>query len=132
MLTPEQNDLLTQVRPGTPGGNFMRRYWHPTHCIRIPSAWCGVYGYKASFGRVPILARPNAFGASTPFVFEGPITRNVEDAALALLVVGQPVGEQAARRVENDHVVPLASLDAMDGRQKHQWPLAGVPAQRVA
>ena len=29
MLTPEQNDLLTQVGPGTPGGNFMRRYWHP-------------------------------------------------------------------------------------------------------
>ena len=52
--------------------------------IRIPSAWCGVYGYKASFGRVPVLARPNAFGASTPFVFEGPITRSVEDAALAM------------------------------------------------
>jgi 5,5'-dehydrodivanillate O-demethylase oxygenase subunit len=29
MLTPEQNNLLTQVGPGTPGGNFMRRYWHP-------------------------------------------------------------------------------------------------------
>ena len=53
--------------------------------IRIPSAWCGVYGYKASFGRVPFLARPNAFGnADAPFLFEGPITRTVEDAALAL------------------------------------------------
>jgi amidase/aspartyl-tRNA(Asn)/glutamyl-tRNA(Gln) amidotransferase subunit A len=53
--------------------------------IRIPAAWCGVYGYKPSFGRVPFLARPNAFGAAdSPFLFEGPITRTVEDAALAL------------------------------------------------
>jgi amidase len=52
--------------------------------IRIPSAWCGVYGYKASFGRVPTIARPNAFACVTPFVFEGPITRTVEDAALAM------------------------------------------------
>ena len=56
--------------------------------IRIPASWCGVYGYKASFGRVPFLARPNAFGAAdSPFLFEGPITRTVEDAALALNVL---------------------------------------------
>ena len=56
--------------------------------IRIPASWCGVYGYKASFGRVPFLARPNAFGAAdSPFLFEGPITRTVEDAALALTVL---------------------------------------------
>jgi phthalate 4,5-dioxygenase oxygenase subunit len=29
MLTKEQNDLLTQVGPGTPLGNLMRRYWVP-------------------------------------------------------------------------------------------------------
>ncbi|GAA0907261.1 amidase [Pseudonocardia zijingensis] len=56
--------------------------------IRIPSAWCGVYGYKPSFGRVPFLASPNAFGnADSPFLFEGPITRTVEDAAIALDVL---------------------------------------------
>jgi len=52
--------------------------------IRIPSSWCNVYGYKPSFGRVPCLIRPNAFGANTPFTCEGPITRTVEDAAIAL------------------------------------------------
>jgi amidase len=52
--------------------------------IRIPAAWCNVYGYMASFGRVPAVIRPNAFGGDVPFVFEGPITRTVEDAALAL------------------------------------------------
>ncbi len=29
MLTKEQNDRLTQVGPGTPMGELMRRYWHP-------------------------------------------------------------------------------------------------------
>jgi amidase len=52
--------------------------------IRIPCAWSGVYGYKASFGRVPLISRPDAFGGMTPFIFEGPITRAVEDAALAM------------------------------------------------
>ena len=55
--------------------------------IRIPAAWCGVYGYKASFGRVPVVMRPNAFAIDLPFVFEGPITRTVEDAALAMSVL---------------------------------------------
>lgn len=52
--------------------------------IRIPASWCGVYGYKASFGRVPVIGRPNGFGHTNPFIFEGPITRTVEDAALSL------------------------------------------------
>ncbi|HZT08696.1 MAG TPA: Rieske 2Fe-2S domain-containing protein [Chloroflexota bacterium] len=29
MLTQEENDRLTRVGPGTPGGEFMRRYWQP-------------------------------------------------------------------------------------------------------
>jgi len=29
MLTAEQNDLLTQTGPGTPGGDLLRRYWQP-------------------------------------------------------------------------------------------------------
>jgi amidase len=67
-------DGLLPLAEGTDGGGS----------IRIPAAWCGVYGYKASFGRVPYVLRPNAFGGINPFLFEGPITRTVEDAALAL------------------------------------------------
>ncbi|WP_454630699.1 amidase [Bradyrhizobium cenepequi] len=71
-------DGLLPIAEGTDAGGS----------IRIPAAWCGVYGYKASFGRVPFLARPNAFGtADSPFLFEGPITRTVEDAAVALNVL---------------------------------------------
>ncbi len=29
MLTQEENDLLTQTGPGTPGGDLIRRYWQP-------------------------------------------------------------------------------------------------------
>ena len=55
--------------------------------IRIPAAWCGVYGMKPSWGRVPAPLRPNAFGGTSPFVAEGPISRTVEDAALVLSVL---------------------------------------------
>jgi amidase/aspartyl-tRNA(Asn)/glutamyl-tRNA(Gln) amidotransferase subunit A len=55
--------------------------------IRIPAAWCNAYGYMASFGRVPAVIRPNGFAGDLPFVFEGPITRTVEDAALAVTVL---------------------------------------------
>ena len=55
--------------------------------IRIPSSWCGVFGYKPSFGRVPLVTRPEGFGGNIPFIFEGPISRTVEDAALAMSVL---------------------------------------------
>ncbi|HZT08828.1 MAG TPA: Rieske 2Fe-2S domain-containing protein [Chloroflexota bacterium] len=34
MLTKEQNDILTQVGAGTPGGELLRRYWHPIAIAR--------------------------------------------------------------------------------------------------
>ena len=70
-------DGLVALAEGTDGGGS----------IRIPASWCGVYGYKPSFGRVPSVSRPNAFGATAPFLFEGPMTRTVEDAALALTAI---------------------------------------------
>src|SRR5688500_13607074 len=70
-------DGLLPFAEGTDGGGS----------IRIPASWCGVYGYKPSFGRVPQFGRPNAFGHGTPFLFEGPIAREVEDAALVLSAI---------------------------------------------
>ena len=34
MLTAEENKFLTQVGPGTPGGNMLRMYWHPINLSR--------------------------------------------------------------------------------------------------
>ena len=70
-------DGLMPFAEGTDGGGS----------IRIPSSWCGVYGYKGSYGRVPTYSHPNTFNASAPFIFEGPITRTVEDAALAMTAI---------------------------------------------
>jgi Asp-tRNA(Asn)/Glu-tRNA(Gln) amidotransferase A subunit family amidase len=53
--------------------------------IRIPAAFCGVYGFKPSVGRVP--DRP-AFGGFERVGHVGPITRTVRDAALVLDVIG--------------------------------------------
>ncbi|WP_329337676.1 amidase [Streptomyces sp. NBC_01352] len=54
--------------------------------IRIPAAWCGVYGYKATFGVVPRAARPNAF-KHAPLATSGVVARTVGDAALLLSVM---------------------------------------------
>jgi amidase len=73
-------DGLVPIAEGTDAGGS----------IRIPAAWCNVVGYKASYGRVPFTGRPNAFASVTPFLFEGTLTRTVEDAALALQVLSGP------------------------------------------
>jgi aspartyl-tRNA(Asn)/glutamyl-tRNA(Gln) amidotransferase subunit A len=54
--------------------------------IRIPSAFTGIFGLKASFGRVPAWP-PNAFGTLAHI---GPMTRTVHDAVLMLRVIGMP------------------------------------------
>ena len=33
MLSPDNNRLLTQVGPGTPMGDYLRRYWHPIGAV---------------------------------------------------------------------------------------------------
>jgi len=52
--------------------------------IRIPAAWCGLFGFKGTSGRVARLSRPSAFGASSLFTFEGCLTRSVEDTAFVM------------------------------------------------
>jgi amidase/aspartyl-tRNA(Asn)/glutamyl-tRNA(Gln) amidotransferase subunit A len=73
-------DCLAAAAQGSDGGGS----------IRIPAAWCGVYGLMGTYGRVPSFWRPNGFATHTPFINSGPLTRTVEDAALLLSVLAGP------------------------------------------
>ena len=54
--------------------------------IRIPAAFTGIYGLKASYGRVPAYP-PSPFNA---VAHVGPMTRTVADTALMLTVLAEP------------------------------------------
>lgn len=79
--------------------------------IRIPASWSGVAGFQGSQGRVPTVMRPDAFGAISPFIYEGPISRTVEDLALAMSVLS---GHDHADPFSNPQEIDF--LSALDGR----------------
>ncbi|HCF3643311.1 amidase [Pseudomonas aeruginosa] len=91
-------DGIVPVAGGTDGGGS----------IRIPAAWTNTYGFQPSIGRVPFKSRPNAFHPG-PYLYEGPITRTVRDAALAMNVLhGFDRRDPASLRVKLDFTSALA------------------------
>jgi Asp-tRNA(Asn)/Glu-tRNA(Gln) amidotransferase A subunit family amidase len=68
---------MAPIALGTDGGGS----------VRIPASFCGVVGHKPTFGLVP--KEPGFKGWKTLSV-DGPITRTVRDAALALSVLAGP------------------------------------------
>jgi aspartyl-tRNA(Asn)/glutamyl-tRNA(Gln) amidotransferase subunit A len=55
--------------------------------IRIPASFCGLFGLKPTFGRVPHHPVEGVFATVNA---GGPLTRHVADAALALQVMARP------------------------------------------
>jgi len=60
--------------------------------IRIPAAYCGIYGMKPTHGLVPYTG---AFGIEHTLDHLGPITKSVADNALMLEVIAGPDGLDA-------------------------------------
>lgn len=63
--------------------------------VRVPSSFCGVYGIKPSFGRVPLYPgcrdeRLPGLSGWESLEHIGPVTRTVADAALLLDVISGP------------------------------------------
>lgn len=77
--------------------------------VRVPAALCGLVGFKASMGRVPVYPGcrderlPGVSGWET-LEHIGPLTRTVEDAALALSVLAGP-------DPRDRHSVPCGDVD---------------------
>lgn len=52
--------------------------------IRIPANYCNLYGFKAGIGTIPNIVRPDGFGTTHPYCFNGGLTKTVLDAAILL------------------------------------------------
>jgi len=83
--------------------------------VRMPAAFCGVYGLKPSFGRVPYHPTPNNGLIS----HVGPLTRTVADAALMTMAM-------AGEDLRDQWSLPGAAEDYLTGLD------AGVRGLRVA
>ncbi len=67
---------LAPLAIGTDGGGSIRK----------PAAWCGIFGLKASWGRIPVYPSSAAWSLS----HAGPMTRTVKDAALMMNICAGP------------------------------------------
>jgi aspartyl-tRNA(Asn)/glutamyl-tRNA(Gln) amidotransferase subunit A len=75
--------------------------------VRIPAAFCGVFGFKPSFGRVPYHPAPPGW---SHVAHVGPLTRTVRDAAAVLDVIAGGDDRDRASLAS----VPGSYLDACD------------------
>lgn len=57
--------------------------------IRIPAAWCNLFGFKPSLGTVPSICRPDAWSATHPYCAGMGLTKTVEDAATLLTAMSR-------------------------------------------
>jgi aspartyl-tRNA(Asn)/glutamyl-tRNA(Gln) amidotransferase subunit A len=85
--------------------------------IRLPAGWCGIVGFKPSLGRIPI---------DPPYAgrVAGPMTRTVQDAALAMRVLAQPDARDAMS-LPHQHIAWTALDFDLRGLKIGLWRDAG-------
>lgn len=90
--------------------------------IRVPAAWCSLFGFKASVGTVPSVCRPDAWTATHPYCCNGGLTRTVEDAAILLNYMARhdPRDPLSLPRTEPDYTRHL-------GRSLKGWRIGYTP-----
>lgn len=84
--------------------------------VRIPAAHCGIVGFKASMGRIPLYPGcrdPRYPGMSSWETLEhiGPMARTVEDAILLFDVLAGP-------DPRDRHSIPRADINLADARER--------------
>ena len=105
-------DGLAPISEGGDGGGS----------IRVPAAWCNLFGFKASVGTVPSVCRPDAWTATHPYCCNGGLTRTVEDAAILLNYMARhdPRDPLSLPRTEPDYTRHL-------GRSLKGWRIGYTP-----
>ena len=83
--------------------------------IRIPAGFCGLFGFKATFGLVPVHPHPPPW----TLWHQGPISRTVQDAALMLTVISGP-------DVRDFYAAPPLGIDYRQGLDE------GIRGMRIA
>ena len=77
--------------------------------IRIPASFCGVFGFKPSFGRAP---QSPSFPGWETLGHTGPITRTVEDAALTMeIIAGRDDRDPSSLPDTGLRYLPLSGTD---------------------
>jgi 1-carboxybiuret hydrolase len=106
--------------------------------IRVPSSFCGIFGLKATYGR---LSRARSFPFVASFDHVGPLARSVADLALAYdAMQGADPDDPVCTTRPREPVSPLLEKDAGDLRiaiaggyfQKNVFPEASEAVARVA